>query len=59
MDDNVAHAYGMLDTESYKCTLTVCNTYCFSTATIVAPTCLNITLSYLASPVIHSVMSKV
>jgi len=32
--DNIAHAH---------CTLTICNTYCFSTATVVARTRCNVT----------------
>ena len=40
-DDNTAHAHCMLVTYSYKHTLTICNIYCFSTAT---PTRLNATL---------------
>jgi len=34
-DDNMAHAHCMLDTKGYKHTLKICNTYCFSTATMV------------------------
>jgi hypothetical protein len=34
-DNSMAHALCMLDTLDYKRTLTICNTYCFSTATIV------------------------
>jgi len=34
----------MLDTEDYKYTLRVCNTYCFSTTTVVARRRLNVTL---------------
>jgi hypothetical protein len=37
-DDNLAHPYCMLDTEGYKCTLKIINTFCFSTATMVAQT---------------------
>jgi hypothetical protein len=39
-DDNIAHAHCMLHTRGYKYT----NTYCFSTATMVARTRLNVTL---------------
>jgi hypothetical protein len=35
---NMAHAHCMLDNKGYKYTLTICNTYCFSTATKVART---------------------
>jgi len=31
-NDNMAHAHFMLNTEGYKTTLGICNTYCFSTA---------------------------
>ena len=37
-EDNTAHAHCMLDTQGYKQTLRICNTYCFSTATMVAQT---------------------
>jgi len=40
----MAHAHCMLNTEGYKYTLTICNTYCFSTATMVARTRHNVTL---------------
>jgi hypothetical protein len=40
----MAHAECRLNTYGYKCTLRICNTYCFSTATIVARTRLNVTL---------------
>jgi len=43
-DDNMAHAHCMLDTYSYRHTLSICNTYCFSTATMVAGTRFNVTL---------------
>ena len=39
-DDNTynrAHAFCMLDNYDYKHTLTICNIYCFSTATMVEP----------------------
>jgi len=44
-DENVAHANVTLCACGYKHTLTVCNNYCFSTATIVIRTRLSITLS--------------
>jgi len=34
-DDNMVHAYCMLDNEGYKHTLRLCNTHCFSTPTMV------------------------
>ena len=37
-DDNMAHAHCMLDTYGYKNTLRICNTYYFSSATMVART---------------------
>ena len=43
-DHNTAHALCMLDTEGYKHSLRLFNTYCFSTTTVVARTCLNVTL---------------
>jgi len=43
-DDNMAHAHCMLETEGYKHTLGMYNTYCFSTATMVARTLLIVTL---------------
>jgi hypothetical protein len=43
-DDNMAHAHCMLDTEGYKHTLRICNTYCLSTSTVVARTPVNVTL---------------
>jgi hypothetical protein len=35
-DDNMAHALCMLGTKGYKHTLTLCNTHCFSSTTVVA-----------------------
>jgi len=35
-DDNVAHAHCMVDAEGYKDTLRLCNSYCYSTATVIA-----------------------
>ena len=43
-DGNMAHAHCMLDTEGYRHTLRICKTYCFSTATVVARTRLDVTL---------------
>jgi len=45
-DGNIAHARCMLDTTVYKHSLRICNTYCFSTATIVALRHLNVMLCY-------------
>jgi len=41
---NTAHAHCVLDTWVYKHTLTISNSYCFSTVTVVARMRLNITL---------------
>jgi len=43
-DDNVAHAHFMLDNAGYKYTHRLCNTHCFSTAIMVARTCLCVRL---------------
>jgi len=42
-DDSMAHGHCMLDIKGYKPTLRICNTYCFSTATMVTRTRINIT----------------
>jgi len=50
----MAHVFCILDTYGYKCTLTICNTHCFSTTTMVARTHDNVTLyvrTYIACPV--------
>ena len=46
-DHNMAHSHCMLNTCGYKYTLTIRNTYCLSTATVVARTRLSITLYVL------------
>ena len=43
-DVNMEHAHFMPDTKGYKHTLRICNTYCFSTATVVTRKRLNVTL---------------
>jgi len=43
-DKNMTHARFTLGTYGYKHIISICNTYCFSTATMVARTLLNITL---------------
>ena len=43
-DDNMAHAHCMLYTEGNKHAVGICNTYCSSTAAMVARTRLNVTL---------------
>ena len=44
IDENMAHAHCMLDNEGYKHTLTICNTYRLSNATMVARKRLDVTL---------------
>jgi len=44
-DDKLAHAHCTLDTRGHKHTLGIRNTYCFSTATIVARKRLNVTIN--------------
>jgi hypothetical protein len=43
-DYNTAHVHSTLDIWGYKHTLRICNTYCFSTATMVAQMRLNVIL---------------
>jgi len=43
INNNMAHARCMLDIEGYKQTLRICNTYCFSTAPMVARPPLSVT----------------
>jgi hypothetical protein len=43
-DNNMAHTHCMLDTNVCKHTFRICNTYCFSTATMVARTRIKVTL---------------
>jgi hypothetical protein len=43
-DDSMAPAHCVLDTNDYRHTLRICNTFCCSTALVVARTCLNVTL---------------
>jgi hypothetical protein len=45
---NTAHAHCMLDTEGYKDTLRIHNTYCFSTTTMVTRTHLNVVICTLS-----------
>jgi len=40
----MANGHYVLDTYGYKHTYTICNTYCFSTATVFTRTRLNVTL---------------
>jgi len=42
-DDNMAHVRCMKNTYGFKNTLRICNTYCFSTASLVTRTRLNVT----------------
>jgi hypothetical protein len=59
-DDNVAHAHCMLNTGGYKHTLTICNTYCFSTATMVPRSRLSVTLylHFLSSVILYSLGTR-
>ena len=43
-DDNMVHVHCVLDTCGYKYIIKLCNTYCFSTATMVTRMCLHVTL---------------
>jgi len=43
-NEHMKQAQCMLDTYGYKHTLRICNTYCFSTATLVARRRLKVTL---------------
>ena len=56
VDDNWAHAHCILDNEGCKHTLRICNTFSFSTLTIVERTRLIVTLyvDYIACLVRHS-----
>jgi len=58
-DDDMAHAHCMSDIWGYKRTLRICNTYCFSTTTMVSRTRFSVTLylhclSCLTVTYIHS-----
>jgi hypothetical protein len=46
-DGNLSRVHCRLDTYDYKHTLIICNAYCFSTATVVAWTRVNVTLYVL------------
>jgi len=56
-DDNIVHAHCMLDAYGYKHTLRIYNTYCFSTATMVVRTCLNVTSYILCLSCYYSLIS--
>jgi hypothetical protein len=43
-DDNMTHVHCVLDTSGYRHILRLCNTHCFSTATMVARSRLSVTL---------------
>ena len=45
---STAHAHCILDTKGYKHTLSIRNTYCFSTTTMVALTRLKVSYTYIA-----------
>jgi hypothetical protein len=46
-DDSMAHAHCMQDTQGYKHTLRIYNTYSFSTTAMAARTRLNVTFQYI------------
>ena len=50
----MAHAHCMVDTEDCKHTLGMCNTYCFTTATVVARTRLSVTLFFTLPVLFHT-----
>jgi len=43
-DDSMVHSHCMLDTQGHKHTLGICIIFCSSTTTVVAWTCLTVTL---------------
>jgi hypothetical protein len=47
-DDNMSHAHCMLDTQGYKYTHSLCNNYCFYTATMVARSTSTLPYTYIA-----------
>ena len=51
-DDIMAHAHCMLDTQGYRHTLRMCNTYCFSREPMVTRTRLSVTL-YVHCCLVH------
>ena len=53
-DDNMAHAHCMLNNYEAIHTLRICNTCCFSTATMVARTRLMLRSTYVACLVLSS-----
>ena len=57
-DENMAHVHCMLDIKGYHNTLIMCNSYCFSTATIVAGTRLDVALYYIACLVVIKILYK-
>jgi len=44
IDDCMAHVHCLLDIKDFKYTCRICNTFCFSMATVVAPMHLNVML---------------
>jgi hypothetical protein len=50
----MAHAHCRVDTEDYKHTLRIGNTYCFTTATVVARTRLSVTLFFTLPVLLHN-----
>jgi hypothetical protein len=64
MDEITGHVHFMLDSlgkkekKTYTHTLRICNTYCFSTATMVTRKNLNVTLKRTLLVLLHSVWAK-
>ena len=65
-DENMAHAHFMLNIWSTKRTLRICDTYCFSTATIVEQTFLSVKLYkhclfciVISTSPLHSFLSEI
>jgi hypothetical protein len=47
-DENMAYVHFMLGTQGYKHMFRICNTYCFSTATMIAQMSFSVTLQCMA-----------
>jgi hypothetical protein len=58
-EHNMAHAHCMLDTKGYKHTFIICNTYCFSTATMAARTPSVLRYTYIACLVYGKLNSQI
>ena len=53
-DENMAHAHFTLGNLGYKHTLRICNTSCFTTATMFTRTRLNVTFKHTLSPLMRN-----